>query len=639
MTWPVGHTLHKRRYIITAVLGEGGFGVTYKAKDTSFQNDLFVVIKTPNDDLRNHPEYPKFEKRFIEEGEKLAQISAQKHPNIVRVTHKFPESGTYCLVMEWVDGKSLFDLIRGRKGAINETEALSYIRQIGSALCAVHQAGLVHRDAHPGNIMIQNQQAILIDFGLTAPIKSEICSSKHPLNIAFAPYEQARGEGKATIDVYTLAASLYYAITATPPTSSIDRKLNNMRLRPPQEIAPQISAPLNRAILKGMELEARNRPQSMQAWLNLLPAADIPDRPIDDPHKRKFLQMVGLVSTGVVISAVVNKLLSVAPTPKPTPVPTPTPTPVPTSTPTSTPVPTPTPDFKGLPLQTFSFNVVRVIDAKGGTDSGNNYQNQGVVEPLNLPTGATPLEMVYIPAGKFEMGSLPSEQDSAVNERPLHSVTVKVPFYMGRYAVTQRQWQAVGLSLPSIESKFLGDNRPVINVSWHDARRFCQKLKEMSQNRREYRLPTEAEWEYACRANGNPRTPFYFGETITPALVNYNGYYPYGSADEGEYRSVTIDVNSLYPNAFGLYNMHGNVWEWCLDEYHNSYSGKPQNLQENASIPWGEQNVNENDNRSRILRGGSWNVNAWFCRSALRVRDAADYGYIDFGFRVVVSAA
>ncbi len=190
------------------------------------------------------------------------------------------------------------------------------------------------------------------------------------------------------------------------------------------------------------------------------------------------------------------------------------------------------------------------------------------------------------------MGSPATEKDRTNDEGPQHEVSIQ-PFYMGRFAVTQAQWQAVMGNNPS---NFKGDKRPVEQITWHQAREFCQKLSQ--QMGRQYRLPSEAEWEYACRAGTT--TPFYFGETITPALVNYDGNFPYGAAAKGQYRESTTDVGSFPPNAFGLYDMHGNVCEWCQDKWHENYSGAPTD-----GSAW-EAKRNENDNRSRLLRGGSW---------------------------------
>jgi formylglycine-generating enzyme required for sulfatase activity len=197
---------------------------------------------------------------------------------------------------------------------------------------------------------------------------------------------------------------------------------------------------------------------------------------------------------------------------------------------------------------------------------------------------------------------------------------------MGKYAVTNAQWQAVMGAKPSEKSdvKFQGENQPVINVSWDNCKEFCKRLsKKLNKN---VRLPSEAEWEYACRAGTT--TAFHFGETITPELVNYNGNYPYGDAPEGEYRERTIDVQSFSPNAWGLYQMHGNVWEWCEDEWHENYNGAPTDG--SAWLTGGEQD-------KRALRGGSWFNVAFDCRSAFRNWDFAVSSYGNIGFRVVVA--
>mgnify|MGYP005839573929 CR=1 FL=1 len=145
-------------------------------------------------------------------------------------------------------------------------------------------------------------------------------------------------------------------------------------------------------------------------------------------------------------------------------------------------------------------------------------------------------------------------------------------------------------------AKFKGDNRPVEQISWHDATEFCARLTKHTG--RTYRLPSEAEWEYACRAGTT--TPFYFGETITPDLVNYDGNYSYGAAPQGQYREATTDVGSFPPNGFGLYDTHGNVWEWCLDHWHDSYGGLFRQAPTDGSA-W----LSSDENKSRLLRGGS----------------------------------
>ncbi len=230
------------------------------------------------------------------------------------------------------------------------------------------------------------------------------------------------------------------------------------------------------------------------------------------------------------------------------------------------------------------------------------------------------LEMIAIPGGTFLMGSPENEAERQDHESPQHQVTVP-NFFMGKYPLTQAQYQAIMGKDPS---NFKGNNRPVEQVSWDDAVLFCQKLSQRTGNK--YKLPSEAEWEYACRAGTT--TPFSFGNNITTDLVNYNGNYPYKSAPKGKYRGQSTDVGTFPPNAFGLYDMHGNVWEWCEDDWHENYINAPAN-----GGAWNSQS----GNAGKVLRGGSWYLNATLCRAAFRDRSSRDFRNCYGGFRVVSS--
>ena len=240
------------------------------------------------------------------------------------------------------------------------------------------------------------------------------------------------------------------------------------------------------------------------------------------------------------------------------------------------------------------------------------------------------LEMMPIPAGRFMMGSPRDELERLSDEGPQHEVNVSA-FWMGRYAVTQAQWrfvaglERVNRDLKADPSRFKGDKRPVERVSWLDAVEFCDRLSAYTG--RIYCLPSEAQWEYACRAGTG--TPFHFGETITTEIANYDGNYIYGDGPKGDYRRKTTDVDHFgIANEFGLCEMHGNVWEWCLDHWHNDYDGAPGD---------GSAWLTDNEDARRVLRGGSWVINPESCRSAYR--DSVDPGGIIryFGFRVVCS--
>jgi formylglycine-generating enzyme required for sulfatase activity len=242
------------------------------------------------------------------------------------------------------------------------------------------------------------------------------------------------------------------------------------------------------------------------------------------------------------------------------------------------------------------------------------------------------LEMVAIPGGSFMMGSPKNEPGRRETESPQHQVTVP-PFLLGKYPVTQAQWQAVA-ALPQVNqelkpnpSRFKGANRPVERVSWHDAVEFCNRLSNHTQ--RSYRLPSEAEWEYACRAGTT--TPFHFGETITTDLANYNGNYTYGDGVEGIRKGETTEVGSFkIANEFGLYDMHGNVWEWCQDDWHNNYEDAPTD---------GSAWISNKAKINKLLRGGSWYHNPGLCRSAYRSFNYLDSSDDVIGFRVVCSGA
>lgn len=288
--------------------------------------------------------------------------------------------------------------------------------------------------------------------------------------------------------------------------------------------------------------------------------------------------------------------------------------------------------------ETFRFETV-TVNAQGVEINRRNGEAKYFVENLgnNLP-----LEMVQIPGGTFTMGSPPGEAQRENDEGPQHKVTVP-KFFMGKYAVTQAQYQAVMGENPS---NFKGETRPVERVSWNNAVEFCKRLTQKTG--RTYRLPSEAEWEYACRAGTT--TPFHFGETITTDLVNFNGSYTYASAPKGEYRQQTVDVDveSFFPNPFGLYQMHGNILEWCLDTWHDNYQKTPSDgsawigdNQANVFQSW-EQfdrlylNLSKN-NCYRLLRGGSWDYDPRSCRSTVRFRGEPDDRNYAFGFRVSVA--
>lgn len=293
-----------------------------------------------------------------------------------------------------------------------------------------------------------------------------------------------------------------------------------------------------------------------------------------------------------------------------------------------------------ITLVPFEFRVVTLEVQKGllgGRKVIEQSQKREAKQYIEDVGNGVWFEMVYIPEGSFIMGAPASEEESVDKERPQHKVTVQ-PFLMGKYPITQQLWRTVA-GLPKVErelnpdpSNFKGDTRPIEQVSWHDAIEFCARLSRFSGKL--YRLPTEAEWEYACRAGTS--TPFHFGETITTDLANYRGTAygdrsgSYRQGPKGIFREGTAPVGSCgVANAFGLYDMHGNVMEWCADHWHDNYEGAPTD---------GSAWLNPNSKIERhIRRGGCWFYDPGTSRSAARFEaEVGCRSYLD-GFRIACS--
>ena len=267
--------------------------------------------------------------------------------------------------------------------------------------------------------------------------------------------------------------------------------------------------------------------------------------------------------------------------------------------------------------------------------------------------------MARIPAGSFWMGSPDGEEGRSEAEGPVHQVRLG-EFLMGQTPITGAQWRVVagwkeqegerwGRELEGNPSRFqagavggkedgndwrqfaplpgekTADQRPVEGVSWEDAMEFCDRLSQRTG--RTYTLPSEAQWEYACRAG--TRTPFSFGHTLTAELANYRATETYGNGPRGEFREQTTPVGSFPANAWGLHDMHGNVWEWCLDHWHGSY-------EDEGTLTDGSAWMNkEEKGGTRLLRGGSWDGLPGYCRSAFRGHLQPGYAFSSVGFRVV----
>lgn len=279
--------------------------------------------------------------------------------------------------------------------------------------------------------------------------------------------------------------------------------------------------------------------------------------------------------------------------------------------------------FPELPnTQMFNFETV-TIDSIGEIIFTQAGQSKCIVERLS---GSVFLELAFVPSGSILMGS--SEPKAYLQELPVHSIEVEV-FAIGKYTVTQEQWKAVS-ELPSIHRKLGkmpssggGKAHPVSKVSWEDAVEFCRRLSKLTSFT--YRLPSEAEWEYACRAK--TLTAYHFGDAITSDLANYDGNYSSNPKIKGIFRNKTTPISSFkYTNAFGLSDMHGNVWEWCQDWWHENYDSAPTD---------GSSWNSNGDSTYRVIRGGSLSNDALSCRSAYRQKGTMSYKSCNTGFRVV----
>jgi len=277
----------------------------------------------------------------------------------------------------------------------------------------------------------------------------------------------------------------------------------------------------------------------------------------------------------------------------------------------------------------FSYDVI-TLNQEGAEINRKTGKNQCFQENLD---NQILLELAFIPSGILWMGCPKTEYNTSAN--PIHQVKI-TEFWMGIYPITQAQWRIVAnypqinQSLNPDPSYFKGDNLPVERVSWYETVEVCNRLS--SQTGRFYRLPSEAEWEYACRGfkqiKGISHTPFHFGDGISPQFANYNPDHEDNQTQKAIYRQETTPVGSFQvANNFGLCDLHGNVWEWCLDPWHDNYEGSPSD-----QTPWNYGGQNKN----RVLRGGSWSLNAHYCTSAYRdgySSKLSDYG---IGFRVVL---
>lgn len=565
----------RNRFRIQAVIGAGGFGKTYLAQDTD-RLDAACAIKQFFPQVQGTGARTKAAQLFKEEAKRLFELG-ESHTQIPKLLAYFEQGSSLFLVQEFIEGETLSTELQLQ--VFNERRIRQLLADLLPVLQFIHERNIIHRDIKPENIIRRKSDGklVLIDFGGAKQVTQTSLARQGTgiYTIGYAPSEQMAGYACPASDLYALGATCVRLLTGClaiqDDYGNVDDPLYDFinaewlwreRLN---EQGVTLSDELGRVLDKLLKYLVRERYQS---------AAEV---------------LQDLNTTISSVSCVDPTILTISQS---------------TLSPSQK-------NWGELTLQTFKFDVI-TVNASGREIRCDRHQAEFFTEDLG---NEVVLEMVQIPSGTFIMGS--DEHNSA---KPRHSVTVK-PFFMGKYLVTQEQWKAVMGNNPSY---FRAIKRPVEKVSWNDAVEFCQLLSQKTG--KTYRLPSEAEWEYACRAGTT--TPFHCGETITADLAKYNGGYSYASAPKGVNRKETTPVGCFLPNAFGLYDMHGNVCEWCADPWHSDYNDAPSdsNVWESGGI-----------DRYRLLRGGSWYVNPEYCCCAYRLSLSPSYCNNDTGFRVVCS--
>ena len=596
-TLPIGAKLHspKRTYTIEKVLGQGGFGITYKVSAnlkvdnvtirTHFAIKEFFMSEACERDEHNSICYSSPVKDKVEESRKDFLAEAQRlnkssleHPNIIHVNEVFEANNTVYYVMEYLDAGSLRDYVR-KQGALSEQEALAIMVPIMQAVEYLHQHKMSHLDVKPDNVMLKEDPEtgetipVLIDFGLSKHYdkngKPTSTVRVSGFSDGYAPVEQYTGIYFFTpqADVYALAATLYYALVGKDPVIASEQTEEKILKNLPKGISDSVK----KTILSSMKMQKEERCPSVSIMLADLSASSVENAQSDQnenltkksnetqvikkTHKKHSMRIAWSVAGIIGLVAVVWMAIMV---------------------------------FRDISDKSQSFN-----------------------EELAIPVNSNVyVELVKVEAGSFNMGATSEMENPYEDEKPIHRVTLTNNYYIGKYEVTQALWQAVMGSNPSC---FKGDDLPVERVSWNDCQDFISKLNAMTGKR--FRLPTEAEWEYAARGGKKSRGYQYSGSNTLGDVAWYGD-------NSG---SKTHAVGTKQPNELGIYDMAANVEEWCQDRY-GSYSSSPQTNPTGAA-----------SGSNRVIRGGDWFFLAWDCRTSCRGFRAPGDRFNYLGLRLVLS--
>ncbi|MBW4565524.1 MAG: SUMF1/EgtB/PvdO family nonheme iron enzyme [Mojavia pulchra JT2-VF2] len=576
-----------RRYKIFKKLGEGNFGETYLARDQKRPSKPLCVVKR----LKPKHTHPRVLELFEQEAVILEKLG--EHPQIPRLLAHFAVGNELYIIQDYVEGHTLrTEIVPGKQ--LNEGDVIKLLHEILEVLVFVHQNNVIHRDIKPENVMRRKQDGklVLIDFGsvkeigsLSIDLYKMIRTSVVIGTPGYIPMEQAKGKSRLCSDVYAVGMMGIEALTGIPPhLLQEDPRTGQQRWRDCVQVSDKLADVLDKMV---RDRHTLRYPSAVEALQALTATTVLPLLPSPPPNLNSTEESQLDVEQFELETII-------------------------------------------LPVEQFEFEIATVSEKRwhSSTPSYDINRSRGsakcFIEDLGNDINLT---MVSIPGGQFLMGSPDNELERFDSESPQHSVTIK-PFFIGKFPVTQAQWRSVAILSPINRdldpepANFKGTNRPVEQVSWEDAEEFCARLCQKTG--RKYRLPSEAEWEYACRARTT--TPFHFGETLIPSLASYNN--TYSPEAQGMNQWQTSLVGSFPANAFGLYDMHGNVWEWCADHWHDNYEGAPVD---------GSAWLSNEDAKSRVIRGGSWKNSLSLCRSAYRSwNPQAGRGNV-LGFRVAVS--
>ncbi len=558
------------------ILGAGGFGAVFLCQDTYMQAEVVIKGLYNTDMERSLAD-------AFREAHVLRHLS-REHPSIVGVQHcsYADESQTRpYIVMDYFPGVSLqsyLDDLGEKPLPLEDFHPIAW--QIAVGMQAAHGKGVLHRDLKPDNVLVKRGddgwQVRIIDFGLAIRTRVVQVSTSVPSQERTLSGESAAGTAKYASpeqmgelpgvkpgpysDVYAFGKLCCYMLFRD----------TDLGLEDWASLPEALADMLNKCTKKPLAKRYASFEPVLTVLRQLEPARKKSEE--GEPQLGKLVQPAPERTQNHPMQADSDAARALSRQP----------------------------ELRSAPLT--------AAEAK-------DYQRQWAdflrIEPVYTNAGG--MKFMWCPPGTFLMGS-PSGQ-GCDNERPQHRVTITKGFFLGVHQVTQAQWQAVMGSNPS---HFKGDNRPVENVSWKDCQEFCRKLGERDGKR--YRLPTEAEWEYACRAGTT--TEYSFGDVFRDDQANSASSF-LGAIGRALFTGKTTPVGKFQPNAWGLFDMHGNVWEWCQD-------GKRPYSEGDIKDPIGPQNEDD----ARLLRGGSWCSFIESCRAAYRYRNAPGSRVNRFGFRV-----